>query len=117
VGGMSCAIGSLRCEAFVEFFGSEVVGPDGQTARDRTAAMSCVLDIESHRVFAGKVHTGCHVADAACVDDVHGDVFRATASTSGRHVAVHAGAVRIDGDAPVESRGVDTDWIIAVPGR
>jgi hypothetical protein len=79
--------------------------------------MPCVLDIESQRAFAGKVHTGCHVADAACVDDVQGDVFGAAASASGRLVAVHAGAVWVDGDASVESRGVDADWIIAVPGR
>jgi hypothetical protein len=68
-------------------------------------------------VLAGEVDTGLNVANTRRVDDVSWDVFRAAASASGRHVAVHAGAVRIDGNAAIESGRVGADWVVAVEGR
>ena len=107
---------SLRRVAVVESLSPEVVSPDGQTAWDRAAAVSGVLDVESKGVFAGEVHACGNVAFTGCVDDVCWDIFRAAAFATGGRIAVDAGAVRVDGKAAIEAWFVDADWVVAVPG-
>jgi hypothetical protein len=113
VGGAAVA---LRHEAVVESLSPEVVGPDGQTAWDRAAAVSGVFDVESKGVFAGEVHTRCDVALTGRVDDVYRDVFRVAAFVAGGSIAVNAGTVGVDGKAAIEAWFVDADWVVAVPG-
>jgi tRNA-dihydrouridine synthase len=68
-------------------------------------------------VLLGEVHTGRDITLTGRVDDVRWNVFRAAPSASGRHVAVHARTVWVNGDAPIESGRVDADWVVAVKGR
>ena len=113
VGGAAVA---LRRVAVVESLSPEVVGPDGQTAWDRAAAMSGVLDVKSQGVLASEVHARCNVALTGCVDDVYWDAFRVAAFAAGGSIAVNAGAVGVDGKAAIEAWFVDADRVVAVPG-